>query len=56
MQQLKALKIIEEKDKMSEIMKYESSLERQFYLALRELRKAKRIDTKQTTKTQKKTK
>ncbi|GJQ48395.1 MAG: hypothetical protein K8F34_10560 [Candidatus Kuenenia stuttgartiensis] len=56
LQQLKALKIIEEKDKMSEIMKYESSLERQFYLALRELRKAKRIDTKQTTKTQKKTK
>ncbi|MBE7549182.1 hypothetical protein KsCSTR_28480 [Candidatus Kuenenia stuttgartiensis] len=56
LQQLKALKIIEEKDKMSEIMKYESSLERQFYLALRELRNAKRIDTKQTTKTQKKTK
>ncbi|WP_295101583.1 hypothetical protein [uncultured Candidatus Kuenenia sp.] len=56
LQQLKALKIIEEKDKMSEIMKYESSLERQFYLALRELRKAKRIDTKQTIKTQKKTK
>ncbi len=56
LQQLKALKIIEEKDKMSEIMKYESSLERQFYLALRELRNAKRIDTKQTIKTQKKTK
>ncbi|WP_347275442.1 hypothetical protein [Candidatus Kuenenia sp.] len=56
LQQLKALKIVEEKDKMSEIIKYESSLERQFYLALRELRKAKRIETKQTNKTQKKTK
>ena len=56
LQQLKALKIIEEKDKMSEIIKYESSLERQFYLALRELRKTKRIETKQTNKMQKKTK
>lgn len=56
LQQLKALKIIEEKDKMSEIIKYESSLERQFYLALRELRKAKRIETKQTNTMQKKTK
>lgn len=56
LQQLKALKIVEEKDKMSEIIKYESSLERQFYLALRELRKAKRIETKQTNKMQKKTK
>lgn len=56
LQQLKALKIVEEKDKMSEIIKYESSLERQFYLALRELRKAKRIETKQTNKIQKKTK
>lgn len=56
LQQLKALKIIEEKDKMSEIIKYESSLERQFYLALRELRKAKRIETKETNKMQKKTK
>ncbi|MCF6148087.1 MAG: hypothetical protein E3K37_05455 [Candidatus Kuenenia sp.] len=56
LQQLKALKIIEEKDKIDEIIKYESSLERQFYLALRELRKAKQQETKKEKKGTKKTK
>ncbi|MBM4053716.1 MAG: hypothetical protein FJ264_03375 [Planctomycetes bacterium] len=47
LQQLRALKVIEEKDKFDEIIKYESSLERQFYLALRELRMARQQEAKQ---------
>lgn len=51
LQQLRALKVIEEKDKIEEIIKYESSLERQFYLALRELRREKRKEKKISKKT-----
>jgi len=64
-EQLRALKILDEKQKIEELTKYETVLERQIYLALRELNKHKQQNTKiekkqpatkATTKTKKRTK
>ncbi|MCF6157351.1 MAG: hypothetical protein E3K32_01990 [wastewater metagenome] len=55
-QQLKAVKIIEDRNKREELSRYETMLERQIYRALSELDRLRKRESKQERKTARKTK